>query len=111
MNRNARRSFASQSSLAIMYALTVVALILQGLFFAASPTAGEGFTAQRFMAAKNEFHAQVGQLVNSVFSLVWPVCVIHSRGYDVKDQETLGRQGWMFLAPSEKRNSGAISTR
>jgi SSS family solute:Na+ symporter len=50
--------------------LTVVALVLQGLFFAASPTAGEGFTAQRFMAAKNEFHAQVGQLVNSVFSLV-----------------------------------------
>lgn len=50
--------------------LTVAALILQGLFFAASPTAGEGFTAQRFMAAKNEFHAQVGQLVNSVFSLV-----------------------------------------
>jgi SSS family solute:Na+ symporter len=50
--------------------LTVVALVLQGLFFAASPTAGEGFTAQRFMAAKNEFHAQVGQLVNSLFSLV-----------------------------------------
>jgi solute:Na+ symporter, SSS family len=49
---------------------TVIALVLQGLFFAASPTAGEGFTAQRFMAAKNEFHAQVGQLVNSVFSLV-----------------------------------------
>jgi solute:Na+ symporter, SSS family len=50
--------------------LTVIALVLQGLFFAASPTAGEGFTAQRFMAAKNEFHAQVGQLMNSVFSLV-----------------------------------------
>jgi solute:Na+ symporter, SSS family len=50
--------------------LTILALVLQGLFFAASPTAGEGFTAQRFMAAKNEFHAQVGQLVNSVFSLV-----------------------------------------
>lgn len=50
--------------------LTVLALVLQGLFFASSPTAGEGFTAQRFMAAKNEFHAQVGQLVNSFFSLV-----------------------------------------
>ena len=50
--------------------LTILALVLQGLFFAASPTAGEGFTAQRFMAAKNEFHAQVGQLVNSIFSLV-----------------------------------------
>jgi len=50
--------------------LTILALVVQGLFFAASPTAGEGFTAQRFMAAKNEFHAQVGQLVNSVFSLV-----------------------------------------
>jgi solute:Na+ symporter, SSS family len=50
--------------------LTILALVLQGLFFAASPTAGEGFTAQRFMAAKNEFHAQVGQLVNAMFSLV-----------------------------------------
>lgn len=50
--------------------LTILALVLQGLFFAASPTAGEGFTAQKFMAAKNEFHAQVGQLVNTIFSLV-----------------------------------------
>lgn len=53
--------------------LTVLALILQGLFFAASPTAGEGFTAQKFMAAKNEFHAQVGQLFNTVFSLIFRV--------------------------------------
>lgn len=50
--------------------LTILALVLQGLFFAASPTAGEGFTAQKFMAAKNEMHAQVGQLFNTVFSLV-----------------------------------------
>lgn len=50
--------------------LTIVALVLQGLFFAASPTAGEGFTAQKFMAAKNEFHAQVGQMFNTVFSLI-----------------------------------------
>jgi solute:Na+ symporter, SSS family len=50
--------------------LTVLALILQGLFFASSPTGGEGFTAQKFMAAKNEFHAQVGQLFSSVLSLV-----------------------------------------
>lgn len=50
--------------------MTVLALVLQGLFFAASPTAGEGFTAQKFMAARNEVHAQVGQLFNTVFSLV-----------------------------------------
>ncbi|MFB3905678.1 MAG: hypothetical protein ACE15E_19705 [Acidobacteriota bacterium] len=51
-------------------ALTIVAFIVQGLFFAASPTGGEGFTAQRFMAARNEFHAQVGQLFNTVLTLI-----------------------------------------
>jgi Na+/proline symporter len=50
--------------------LTAAALVIQGLFFAASPTGGEGFTAQRFMAAKNEFHAQVGQLFNTLLTLV-----------------------------------------
>ncbi len=50
--------------------LTLVALVLQGLFFAASPAAGEGFTAQKFMSARNEFHAQVGQLFNAFLSLV-----------------------------------------
>lgn len=50
--------------------LTVAALVVQGMFFAASPTGGEGFTAQRFMAAKNEFHAQVGQLFNTLLTLV-----------------------------------------
>ncbi|MGE0867308.1 MAG: sodium:solute symporter, partial [Kofleriaceae bacterium] len=53
-----------------MDALTVVAFIIQGLFFAASPTGGEGSTAQRFMAAKNEFHAQVGQLFNTLLTLI-----------------------------------------
>jgi Na+/proline symporter len=43
---------------------------VQGLFFAASPTGGEGFTAQRFMAARNEFHAQVGQLFNAILTLI-----------------------------------------
>ncbi len=51
-------------------ALTVFAFIVQGLFFAASPTGGEGFTAQRFMAARNEFHAQVGQLFNTMLTLI-----------------------------------------
>jgi SSS family solute:Na+ symporter len=51
-------------------ALTIFAFILQGLFFAASPTGGEGFTAQRFMAARNEFHAQVGQLFNALLTLI-----------------------------------------
>ena len=50
--------------------LTILALVAQGLFFAASPSGGEGFTAQKFMAAENEFHAQVGQLFNAFLSLV-----------------------------------------
>src|SRR6185503_5849096 len=51
-------------------ALTVFAFIVQGLFFAASPTGGEGFTAQRFMAARNEFLAQVGQLGLTLLTLI-----------------------------------------
>ena len=51
-------------------ALTITAFIVQGLFFAASPTGGEGFTAQRFMAARNEFHAQVGQIFNTILTLI-----------------------------------------
>lgn len=50
--------------------MTIIALVLQGLFFAAAPAGGGGFTAQKFMAAKNEFHAQVGQLFNAFLSLV-----------------------------------------
>jgi len=50
--------------------LTILAFTVQGMFFAASPSGGEGFTAQRFMAAKNEFHAQVGQLLNAILTLV-----------------------------------------
>jgi SSS family solute:Na+ symporter len=49
--------------------LTVLVLVLQGLFFAGSPTAGEGMTAQRFMGAKNEAHAIGGQLFNAFLSL------------------------------------------
>jgi len=44
-------------------------LVLQGLFFAGSPTAGEGMTAQRFMGAKNERHAVGGQLFNAFLAL------------------------------------------
>lgn len=50
--------------------LTILAFVIQGLFFAASPTGGEGFTAQRFMAARNEFHAQIGQLFNAILTLI-----------------------------------------
>jgi SSS family solute:Na+ symporter len=50
-------------------ALTVAMLAIQGLFFAGSPTAGEGMTAQRFMGAKNEQHAMGGQLFNSFLAL------------------------------------------
>ena len=50
-------------------ALTVAMLVLQGFFFAGSPTAGEGMTAQRFMGARNERHAIGGQLFNSFLAL------------------------------------------
>jgi SSS family solute:Na+ symporter len=50
-------------------ALTVALLVVQGLFFAGSPTAGEGMTAQRFMGAKNERHAMGGQLFNAFLAL------------------------------------------
>ncbi|PYV81758.1 MAG: hypothetical protein DMG93_14285 [Acidobacteria bacterium] len=49
---------------------SLIALCLQGLFFAGSPFAGEGWTAQRFMAARNEWHAIVGQISNGVLALV-----------------------------------------
>ena len=45
------------------------AIVVQGFFFAGSPTAGEGMTAQRFMAAKNERHAIGGQLFNAFLAL------------------------------------------
>lgn len=44
-------------------------IVFQGLFFAGSPTSGEGMTAQRFMAAKNEKHAIGGQLFNAFLAL------------------------------------------
>jgi Na+/proline symporter len=49
--------------------ITVAFLVLQGFFFAGSPTAGEGSTAQRFMAARNEGHAIAGQLFNCFLAL------------------------------------------
>lgn len=49
--------------------LTILVLILQGWFFAGSPTAGEGMTAQRFMSARNEGHAIGGQLFNCFLAL------------------------------------------
>lgn len=50
--------------------ISMLALCLQGLFFAGSPYAGEGWTAQRYMAAKNEFHAVIGQVLNGTLALV-----------------------------------------
>jgi Na+/proline symporter len=49
---------------------TFVALIVIGLFLAGSPSAGEGWTAQRCLAAKDERHAVLGQIFNCVLSLV-----------------------------------------
>ncbi|MCX6928612.1 MAG: sodium:solute symporter [Verrucomicrobia bacterium] len=59
-------SAAPENSIAL---LTVGILALQGIFFAGSPTAGEGSTAQRFMAARNERHAMAGQLFNCFLAL------------------------------------------
>jgi solute:Na+ symporter, SSS family len=53
--------------------LTILILILQGIFFAGSPTAGEGSTAQRFMAARNERHAMAGQLFNCFLALTFRI--------------------------------------
>jgi solute:Na+ symporter, SSS family len=70
LNRNGAEFFRVIPPAAGLGPLTMMALAVQGLFFAASPTGGEGFTAQRFMAARNEFHAQVGQLANTVLTLI-----------------------------------------
>lgn len=49
---------------------TLGALILIGFFLAGSPCAGEGWTAQRCLAARDERHAVFGQMFNCVLSLV-----------------------------------------
>ncbi|MFH1567872.1 MAG: sodium:solute symporter [Gemmatimonadota bacterium] len=49
--------------------LLVLILVFQGLFFAGSPAAGEGMTAQRFMGARSERHAVGGQLFNAFLAL------------------------------------------
>ncbi|AGA31410.1 sodium:solute symporter family transporter [Singulisphaera acidiphila] len=49
---------------------TLGALVLIGFFLAGSPCAGEGWTAQRCLAAKDERHAVFGQMFNCVLSLV-----------------------------------------
>jgi solute:Na+ symporter, SSS family len=50
--------------------ITLLVLVVQGLFFAGSPMAGEGITAQRAMSARNERHAIMGQIFNCCLSLV-----------------------------------------
>ncbi|MGH8024039.1 MAG: sodium:solute symporter family transporter [Limisphaerales bacterium] len=60
------RSAVPENSIGL---LTVLILLLQGVFFAGSPTAGEGSTAQRFMSARNERHAMAGQLFNCFLAL------------------------------------------
>lgn len=50
--------------------VTLGALALIGLFLAGSPCAGEGWTAQRCLAARDERHAVLGQMFNCVLSLV-----------------------------------------
>jgi SSS family solute:Na+ symporter len=50
--------------------MTFVFLLVQGLFFASSPAGAEAYAAQKFMAARNESHAQAGQMLNAVLTLV-----------------------------------------
>jgi len=54
----------------VLTPISLVALCIQGLFFAGSPFAGEGWTAQRYMAARSEFHAILGQMFNGVLALI-----------------------------------------
>lgn len=54
----------------VLAPMTLIALIVQGLFFAGSPFAGEGWTAQRYMAARSEIHAILGQMLNGVLALI-----------------------------------------
>jgi len=49
--------------------LTLLMFVILGLFFAGSPTAGEGMTAQRFMAARSEKQALGGQFFSAFISL------------------------------------------
>lgn len=82
--------------------ITIFAFIIQGMFFAASPTGGEGFTAQRFMAAKNEFHAQIGQLFNTALTLiirVVPFIFTGLVGAAIFAPDTIGEPGriWAML--------------
>jgi SSS family solute:Na+ symporter len=60
--------------------LTIIVLALQGIFFAGSPTAGEGSTAQRFMAARNERHAMAGQLFNCFLALCFRILPLIGAG-------------------------------
>ena len=62
-------------------------LLFQSLFLGVHPNFGEGFIAQRFLAAKNPAHAKVGLIVSCVLSaicillptglLVTGVCAVH----------------------------------
>ena len=54
----------------VLAPMTLIALCIQGLFFAGSPFAGEGWTAQRYMAARSEVHAILGQVLNGVLALI-----------------------------------------
>lgn len=54
----------------VLAPMTLIALCIQGLFFAGSPFAGEGWTAQRYMAARSETHAILGQMLNGILALV-----------------------------------------
>lgn len=49
--------------------ITIAILVAQGFLFAGSPTAGEGSTAQRFLAARSEADAVGGQLLNCLLAL------------------------------------------
>lgn len=88
--------------------MTLVALALIGLFLAGSPSAGEGWTAQRCLAAKDERHAVLGQMFNCVLALVirmvplLPLGVLAIAMYPAADP---GTHGQLQLAEGETARS------
>ena len=92
---NIRKSTLSLSPISdITPPLTFIMFVILGLFFAGSPTAGEGMTAQRFMAAKSEQHALGGQFLSTFISLCVRIVPLMGMGdymyYDVLDGRSSG---------------------
>jgi Na+/proline symporter len=91
--------------------MTLLALVLVGLFLAGSPCAGEGWTAQRCLAAKNERHAVLGQMFNCVLTLVVrmiPLLPLGMLAIALYPPATPGDHDAMVLPDGETANSVAV---